>query len=333
MHHVAYGKTYLTRMIKLSLIIPAYNVEQYIVDTLRSITQQITNDVEVIVVNDGSTDNTATQIVANFDHYIKVNQIRLINQDNAGVSVARNIGIKESRGIYIGFVDADDLLMPDYIATLLESISDAQGNSPDIVEFGYKTFKQNYAEAALDKARYSNELFGWRGCNSILNHVHAKASWYPWTRIFKRPLFNNKYFPPSVRFCEDLMIIPALYEDASTILVLKNTLYAYRFAGASATFNIRPDYFENLFQFYQTIPRHKGLRFDYLRFAVANAIYSCNMKSAFKYPIPELITLDLKRLRLNPRIYFELDFRRVLNVCYNQLIIKIKQLIKHESNF
>lgn len=319
-------------MIKLSLIIPAYNVEQYIVDTLKSITQQITSEVEVIVVNDGSTDNTAKQIVANFDRYIKANQIRLINQDNAGVSVARNIGIKESRGMYIGFVDADDFLMPGFVATLLESISSSQRNSPDIVEFGYKTFKQNYSETAVAKPRYSNQLFGLRECKNILNHIHAKASWYPWTRIFKRSLFNNKYFPPGVRFCEDLMIIPALYEEASTVLVLNNTLYAYRFAGASATFNIRPDYFENLFQFYQTIPRHKGLRFDYLRFAVSNAIYSCNMKSDYKYPIPELIITDLEKLRLNPRIYFELNTKRIMSLCFPDFYKTLKRIIHHENS-
>lgn len=319
-------------MIKLSLVIPAYNVEQYIVATLQSITPQLSDEVEVIVVNDGSTDNTVQSIEANFQNYIKTKQLKLINQINAGVSVARNIGIQASQGLYVGFIDADDFLMPDYVATLLDSINGSKDKSLDIIEFGYKTFKQNYSETTVAKPRYSNQRFGLRKCNRILNHVHAKASWYPWTRVFKRTLFNDKYFPPGVRFCEDLMIIPALYEEAGTILVLKKTLYAYRFAGVSATFNIRPDYFENLFNFYQTIPRNQGLRFDYLRFAVANAIYSCNMKSDSKYPIPKMIFSDLKKLRLNPRIYFELNSKRIMNLCFSDFYKMLKRIIRHENN-
>lgn len=309
---------------KLSLIIPAFNAEKFIVETIRCITLQLTNDVELIVVNDGSTDNTSSKVHEYFESYINSGQLKFITQPNAGVSVARNTGIAHSQGIYLGFIDADDYLMPDYIETLLSHI-DNNDSDPDIIEFGYKLFKETLAETASGPARYSNTMFGLRPCKQVLNHVHAKASWYPWSRIFKRTMFDQKAFPPGVRFCEDLMIIPALYEDASTILVLEKPLYAYRFSGASATFTVKQDYFDNLLSFYQTLSSKKELRFDYLRFAIANAIHSCNMKSGFKYQMPAQIQRDLKRLRLNPRIYFDLNYKKVLNLCFPFIFQKIKK--------
>lgn len=307
---------------KLSLIIPAFNAEKFIVGTLRSITQQLTKEVELIVVNDGSTDTTASKVHEYFEKYISTGQLKLITQHNSGVSVARNTGISHSQGHYLGFVDADDYLMPDYMETLLSHLTN-KDSDPDIIEFGFKVFKDNLAETASEAVRYSNTMFGLHPCKRLLNHVHAKARWYAWSRIFKRTLFDQKVFPPGVRFCEDLMIIPELYEDASTILVLDKPLYAYRFSGVSATFTVKQDYFDNLLSFYQTLTSRRELRFDYLRFEIANAIYSCNMKSGFKYQMPTQIERDLKKIRLNPRIYFDLNYKKILNLCYRPFLKKL----------
>lgn len=313
--------------IKLSVIIPAYNSEEYIFDSLSSIINQLDGSVELIVINDGSTDATADVITRNFSNYIDNSQLVFLTQPNSGVSVARNKGIEVAKGEYIGFMDADDHVMPNYISTLISQLKDGD-ISPDIVEFGYKIFKKSYDEACFDQPRFSNSKFGFRKCRDVLKHVHAKASWYPWTRIFKKSLFNGKFFPPGVRFCEDLMIVPALYEEASTILVLDKALYGYRFSGTSATFNIRQDYFDNLVKFYESIPRKKGLRFDYLRFAIANSIYSCNMKSNVQYQMPKFITDDMKSLRLNPCLYFDMDLKKVLHLCYPSLSKLIKKTNK-----
>lgn len=96
----------------ISVVIPLYNKESQIADTLRTVLAQTYTDFEVVVVNDGSTDKSA-EIVASFSDP----RIRLINQTNAGVSAARNHGIREAQGEYIALLDADDEWHPDYLST------------------------------------------------------------------------------------------------------------------------------------------------------------------------------------------------------------------------
>ena len=96
----------------ISIVIPLYNKEKYISDTLRSVFGQSFQDFEVVIVDDGSTDGSAA-VVRSYDDP----RIRLIEQANGGVSAARNRGIAEARGEYIAFLDADDEWKPDYLAT------------------------------------------------------------------------------------------------------------------------------------------------------------------------------------------------------------------------
>ena len=95
----------------ISVVIPLYNKEKQVKQTLRKVLEQTFSDYEIIIVNDGSTDSSA-EIAREFeDHRIKV-----IDQENAGVSAARNRGIKEAKGNFIAFLDADDEWDKDYLA-------------------------------------------------------------------------------------------------------------------------------------------------------------------------------------------------------------------------
>ena len=94
-------------MLKISVIIPVYNAEQYLEECLNSIRNQTYKELEVILVDDGSTDNSGKIC----DKYTKVdNRFRVLHINNSGPSYARNIGLKEAQGEYITFVDADDWL-------------------------------------------------------------------------------------------------------------------------------------------------------------------------------------------------------------------------------
>lgn len=97
----------------ISVIMPAYNVANYIEKSINSVLQQSYTDFELVIVNDGSTDNTREIIL---DCQAKDNRIRLVEQTNQGVSVARNTGIENAQGEYISFLDGDDLWHQDFFA-------------------------------------------------------------------------------------------------------------------------------------------------------------------------------------------------------------------------
>lgn len=97
----------------ISVIIPLYNKEDRITSTIRSVLTQTFNDFEIVIVNDGSTDNSVARIMTMLDD----DRIRLFHQSNAGVSAARNRGIEEAKGDLIAFLDADDEWKPEYLAT------------------------------------------------------------------------------------------------------------------------------------------------------------------------------------------------------------------------
>lgn len=100
-----------------SIVIPLYNKEQSVTNTLQSVLNQTFTEFEVVIVNDGSTDNSVEKVEAFNDP-----RIRLIHQANAGVSAARNKGIKEANYEWIAFLDADDLWMEDHLSTLIDMI-------------------------------------------------------------------------------------------------------------------------------------------------------------------------------------------------------------------
>lgn len=99
-------------MPKISVVIPLYNKEKSIASTLQTVLNQTFTDYEIVIVNDGSTDNSIAEV-----EKIQDNRIRLIHQQNAGVSAARNRGIEEAKGELIAFLDADDEWKPEYLAT------------------------------------------------------------------------------------------------------------------------------------------------------------------------------------------------------------------------
>lgn len=127
-------------MLKLSIIVPVYNVSKYLAKCLDSLLAQDLKpeEYEIIVVNDGSTDNSSEMAEEYADKY---SNIVLINQENQGLSGARNTGIKVAQGKYIQFVDSDDYLEPNVLKTLVDKMDD---DNLDILRFNYQNVNENY---------------------------------------------------------------------------------------------------------------------------------------------------------------------------------------------
>ena len=142
---------------KISIGIAMYNIQSYIADCVKSCFHQegVDKDAyEIIIVNDGSTDNSLSIVETAING---TNNARIINQSNAGVSVARNTGIDHARGDYIWFVDGDDLVEPYSIRTLIDEI---EKTSCDIYIFNYRSFNQSGIVTSSDFERYDYPYSG-----------------------------------------------------------------------------------------------------------------------------------------------------------------------------
>lgn len=190
-----------------SVVIPLYNKEHVIVQTLKSVLLQAFTEFEVIIVNDGSTDN-GVDIVKNFTND---SRIKIINQDNQGVSVARNVGVENSKYNYIAFLDGDDEWLPSY----LEKMNEAIAQFPEAGMFccgGY--IKDANGEHKRIAAKYKNKI---QEINYFENpHVFSHTSA---TIVKKEIFFQTTGFPKGMKCNQDYALFYSMALISKTIYV------------------------------------------------------------------------------------------------------------------
>ncbi len=201
---------------KISIITPVYNAEKYIERCVNSVLNQTYENIEFIIVNDGSTDNTAKIL-----NRLKKNDSRImvIHKKNEGVSKARNTALKKATGKYVLFVDADDWLE----STMCEDlISHAEKNNSDVVICEY----YNYYEI-LDKKEIvrlkeiKNTTFP-----SLISDDNNKYGGFPWNKLIKRAKIK-KDFEESVHYYENLLFFLENFDNNTKYSVLFKPLYNY----------------------------------------------------------------------------------------------------------
>lgn len=219
----------------VSVIIPAYNVEKYIEKCLTSILEQSYKNIEIIVVDDGSTDKTREYIEKNSQ---LDNRIKIINQTNAGVSAARNSGIKISRGEFLVFVDGDDYLAPDYVEYMLSLIKHT-GSDFCLSKSCYtKSGEAQVEKESIEKLKPEDATALLLSPNVIVGC---------WNKIFKRSLIvdNNVWFSTTLFYGEGLTFITTLAQISKTVGVGNRKVYYYRRnneASATTKFDINKIY-------------------------------------------------------------------------------------------
>ena len=213
-------------MLKLSIVIPVYNVEKYITECLECLVQQVTNECEVLLINDGSTDNSAT-ICREYSETCE--NIRVIDQGNKGLSGARNTGISEAKGRYILFLDSDDYLANNAIAVLLRSIDESTENENDfyfIKSKSFHSYETNYIE---NQVNYENikEIVP---AKIFLELDKINDFWFAaWLIVINTKFLrkNNLYFKEGI-FHEDELWVPQVFSKASKCKLINESLYCYR---------------------------------------------------------------------------------------------------------
>lgn len=211
---------------KISVIIPAYNVEMFIGEALDSLIAQDFSQWEAIVVVDGNKDKTE-EIVASYS--ARDARIKLVTQAFSGVADARNAGLARTQGEWIVWLDSDDLLAPGALSTFLHL--QLQFNA-DIVQGCYKKFNSSGRELFDKLSIHSARKFRLEVRDSIAtleNSLYQRRGYHNsmWGNLFRRTLFEGESFTSGILY-EDLDIFYRLVVKASTIVHTDQTLYLYR---------------------------------------------------------------------------------------------------------
>ena len=201
----------------VSIIVPVYNSELFLEKCIGSLQEQSYRNIEIILVDDGSTDGSRAICEAvclqdeRFAYYYKA---------NGGVSDARNYGLKVSHGNYITFVDADDYVEKNYIKLQLENI---EKHNCDIAICGFYIVDTHIIKSDNDKT--AKIITGLDYIKSLSENIRFGG--FSWNKIFRRGIIENIFFPKDVRYCEDTYFVCAAVGRDARIYYDSRPLYYY----------------------------------------------------------------------------------------------------------
>ena len=201
---------------KISVIIPVFNVGSYLVKCIESVLNQTMKDIEILLVDDGSFDNSG---VICDDYAAHDNRIRVIHKRNEGLSRARNIGIDASTAPYIMFVDGDDWVEPKFCE---EPYYTAELTGADIVFYTYNNINNNN-ESSLKKLKNKPGML----CEAEAIDFNICFSSAVWLGLYRRELFDTIRFPDG-KYYEEVGTSHRLIHNANRIMLINSALYNHR---------------------------------------------------------------------------------------------------------
>ena len=210
----------------ISIVVPVYNVENYLRQCLDSISEQTYKNFECILINDGSTDNSK-QIA---EEFLLDSRFKLINQSNKGLSEARNTGISHIReeSTFVAFVNSDDYIYPDFLETLIEHIEDDVDIIEGMIEYFHDEIKVDNISHNFEKQILTtkDDKLGKLALNEM------RVSVFP--KLFRKSLLTEDFFPEGWIF-EDLAVVPELVSHSGKWIKLPKVIYGYRIRPNSIT--------------------------------------------------------------------------------------------------
>lgn len=282
-------------MPKISVIIPVYNTEKYLSECLDSVLKQTFTDIEVICVNDGSSDNSAKILE---QYAARDKRIRIVmNQQNYGLSYTRNTGINLANGEYICFIDSDDIIDSNFLEVLLQQIQDYNA---DISMAHLKIFDEN-------------KVFESKQKNLVTNNLNKKIHNMPLgsvcDKLFKTKLIreNQIYFPVGRYFEDNIFLICALFYS-DKIAITNTTCYYYRINNNGICRNIN-------------ITEKKDIDALYIINELINFAKTNNFSSRSVYEIKMFIIRTLAQKYLHKQSKYFKQITQLLGPC---IIMQIK---------
>lgn len=212
----------------ISVIIPVYNSEKYIRKCMDSVCAQTYSDMEIIAIDDGSTDRSLS--ILN-EYQAEDTRIHVFTQVNSGQAVARNNGIKKCHGDYITFVDSDDWLDEDMLEVLVENMASEQSDI-SICNI-YRTYKEEERVAAVYEEEFEGSVSKGRNQGYVFNITS-----YPVAKLFRKELMESCHFSFPNHYYEDVSAIPLLLATAEKISFVAKAKYYYRNHAGSTVYSV-----------------------------------------------------------------------------------------------
>lgn len=266
----------------ISVIIPVYNTEEYLERCLISILNNTYKNLEVILVDDGSTDNSGKICD---DYALKDERITVIHKENGGQAIARNLALDKIKGDYIAFIDSDDFVHKNYFEFLLKGITENNADvsvcsftrEMPISDFENQTIPFDFS--LVDKKKFFKEMYEEKWAVNIA----------PWGKIYKKSLFDNMRFPEGIPY-EDAFLIYKVIFKGSTIVESDGMMYYYFVNNSSTT--LKKDNSSKLVwrekalrehrQFYDNIKGYEEVAKSAKRFYLAQLFLMCwQLKEGF----------------------------------------------------
>ena len=283
--------------IKVSVIVPIYNTEKFLKKCIESILNQTLQEIEIILINDGSTDNSHTICFEYAKKYPE--KIKYINNKNIGCSATRNLGIELAQGEYIAFVDSDDYIEKEMYE---EMYIKSQKTASDIVVCGINTISLENKKIWVRKVKNKNEKYEYFTREQLLNN--------PVNKLFKTKILKNNqiFFPLNTQFAEDIVFCIKSIIYSKKISAVEKEFYNYIIHKNNSVHNLntRKGVFKSFKWLYSFLK--KG---NYLK---EKKIYNC-----FYYFFNYYAIKSVFFMLLNPEKISEEEYKKYDKIFYEEL--------------
>ena len=320
----------------ISIIVPIYNASKYIKKCIQSIVKQTYQNFELLLINDGSTDNSLN--ICNQLAYLD-NRITIINQDHQGLEQTRINGIKIIKGQYLVFIDADDWIVPSYLETLLNKSIEYNA---DIVQINsYKTIDK-YGILKIKCHHYKEQLYTSHQLKKYNNnYLERLIPNNVWGKLYKASLFNNlKITPWNIHWGEDVHFNLIISPFISSIYFTNVFGYYYRYGGSTASYD--PRFWPNHCTLYQKRKEYietydpqyiHVLRWQLTEQYKANISLMIRFSNHDKYSIIDFIEKTFSSEIYNELMPESISDKKLAQALSNKNVFQIYEVIKSQPNF